>query len=126
MIVFGLDIENLEYCYSVWMVPGIRKKGFLFDKNHLLLDPYAKAVSDSEYGGRTEIKGAYRARVVSNNFEWNDATSLGTPMCDSVIYEMHVRGFTMDPSSGVKCREPLTESRKRLIILKRLELLLLS
>ena len=104
MIVFGLDIENLEYSYSV-DGPWEPEKGLLFDKNHLLLDPFAKAVSGQRIWGQSPNKdGAYRARVVRDNFEWNDTNALGIPMCDSVIYEMHVRGFTMDPSSGVKFR----------------------
>ena len=64
MIVFGLDIENLEYCYSV-DGPWDPEKGLLFDKNHVLLDPYAKAVSGQRiWGQRPNRDGAYRARVV--------------------------------------------------------------
>lgn len=111
MIVFGLDIENLEYCYSVdgsWDPD----KGLLFNKDNVLLDPFAKAVSGQRIWGENLTSGTYRARVVRQNFAWDDVTSLGTPMCDSIIYELHVRGFTMDESSGVKCRgtfEGITE-----------------
>ncbi len=120
MIVFGLDIENLEYSYSV-DGPWEPEKGLLFDKNHLLLDPFAKAVSGQRIWGQNPNKdGAYRARVVRDNFEWNDTNSLGIPMCDSVIYEMHVRGFTMDPSSGVKFRGTFDGIKQKVEYLKRL------
>ncbi|MCR5671062.1 MAG: glycogen debranching protein GlgX [Butyrivibrio sp.] len=120
MIVFGLDIENLEYCYSV-DGPWEPEKGLLFDKNHKLLDPYAKAVSGQRIWGQQPNKdGSYRARVVRDNFEWNDTNSLNRPMCDSVIYEMHVRGFTMDPSSGVKCRGTFEGIKEKVEYLKRL------
>ena len=80
-------------------------KGLRFDFSKYILDPYAKAVSGQRIWGESPNKdGAYRARVVRNNFEWNDTTSLKIPMSDSVIYELHVRGFTMDPSSGVRFR----------------------
>ncbi|WP_026514278.1 alpha-amylase family glycosyl hydrolase [Butyrivibrio sp. LB2008] len=111
MIVFGLDIENLEYCYSV-DGPWDPDKGLLFNKENVLLDPFAKAVSGQRIWGENIASGAYRARVVRQNFAWDDTTSLRIPMCDSIIYEMHVRGFTMDESSGVKCNgtfEGITE-----------------
>ena len=78
----------------------------------MLLDPFAKAVSGQRIWGENITSGAYRARVVRQNFAWDDTTSLRIPMCDSIIYEMHVRGFTMDESSGVKCNgtfEGITE-----------------
>lgn len=102
MIVFGLDIENIEYAYSV-DGPWDPSRGLLFDKKHLLLDPYAKAVSGQRIWGQNDNRnGIYRARIVRNNFEWNATRQLETPMEDSIIYELHVRGFTKDPSSGVR------------------------
>ena len=72
MIVFGIDIENIEYCYSV-DGPWDPEHGLLFDKAHKLLDPYAKAVSGQRIWGESPNKdGAYRARVVRNNFEWKE------------------------------------------------------
>ena len=102
MIVFGLNIENLEYCYSV-DGPWDPDRGLLFDKSHALLDPYAKAVSGQRiWGQNANQNGAYHARVVRSNFEWNAMQQLQIPMSDSIIYEMHVRGFTKDLSSGVR------------------------
>ncbi|MBR4832435.1 MAG: glycogen debranching enzyme [Butyrivibrio sp.] len=101
MMVFDLDIENLEYSYRV-DGPWEPEKGLLFDKKNTLLDPFAKAVSGQRIWGQTPYgQGEYRARVVRDYFEWNVTESPETPMCDSIIYEMHVRGFTMDKSSGV-------------------------
>ena len=44
MMVFGLDIEEFEYAYRL-DGPWKPKEGLLFDKKHILLDPYAKAVT---------------------------------------------------------------------------------
>ena len=102
MIVFGLDIEEFEYAYRV-DGPWDPAHGLLFDKEHILLDPYAKAVTgQSVWGGAVNKEGEYHARVVRDNFEWNAADQPMTPMEDSIIYEMHVRGFTMHESSGVE------------------------
>ncbi|MEU4745986.1 alpha-amylase family glycosyl hydrolase, partial [Actinosynnema sp. NPDC023658] len=43
----------------------------------------------------------YRSRVVAGGFDWEGDRPLGLPACDLVVYELHVRGFTRHPSSGV-------------------------
>ena len=101
MFVFDLDIEEYEYAYRL-DGPWDPTKGLLFDKNRVLLDPYAKAVTgQSVWGVRQERDGLYHARVVRNNFDWGGMAQSAMPMSDIVIYELHVRGFTRDPSSGV-------------------------
>lgn len=104
MIVFNLDINQFEYAYRL-DGPNDVDKGVIFDKNKALLDPYAKAVTGHrEWGkrGKGYESGYYRARVVKDTFEWGDCKQPLTPVEDLVIYEMHVRGFTKDKSSGVK------------------------
>lgn len=103
MIVFGLQIEEFEYAYRM-DGPYSPKKGLRFDKKNILLDPYAKAVTgQSIWGVKAGGKeNPYHARVVRDDFDWEDAKPLLTPLEDTVIYEMHVRGFTKDASSGVK------------------------
>ena len=99
MIVFDLDIEDFEYAYRV-DGPNDPKRGLIFDKTKILLDPYAKAVAGQHDWGRAQ-RGDYHARVVKNNFDWGNSEMPLTPMEDLIIYEMHVRGFTKDESSGV-------------------------
>ena len=99
MIVFKLNIEEFEYAYRV-DGPYEPSKGLLFDRSKYLLDPYAKAVTGQSQWGATSQH--YKARVVRDDFDWEDTAQPLIPMEDLVIYELHVRGFTMDPSSGVK------------------------
>ena len=102
MIVFDLDIEEFEYAYRL-DGPYDEKKGLRFDKNKILLDPYARAVTgQSQWGHVNNAQHGYRARVVQSNFDWGDQRHHSIPMEDLIIYELHVRGFTMDESSGVK------------------------
>lgn len=104
MLVFGLDIEEFEYAFQLDGTYD-REKGLLFDKNNVLLDPYARAVTGQrKWGERPEGENGfvYHARVVENNFDWGNVRQLELPFEDLVIYEMHVRGFTKDESSGVK------------------------
>ena len=100
MIVFDLDIEEFEYAYRM-DGPYDPERGIIFDKRKILLDPYARAVTgQSVWGKKSDYE--YKARVVRNDFDWGNCKQPLTPMEDLVIYEMHVRGFTEDPSSGVK------------------------
>lgn len=104
MFVFGLKIDEFEYAYEI-DGPYDKEKGLLFDKSKVLLDPYAKAVTgqhawgERPNGGRNPV---YHARVVENNFDWGTPRQLNIPTEDLIIYEMHVRGFTKDKSSGVE------------------------
>ena len=101
MFVFGLNIENMEYAYQV-DGPWDPARGLLFNKQNVLLDPYAKAVAGQRlWGEKTGAGDVYHARVVQNDFDWEYTTYLRTPMSDTIIYEMHVRNFTRHESSGV-------------------------
>lgn len=101
MIVFDLDVEDFQYAFRL-DGPYDKKKGLLFDKHKPLLDPYVKAVvGQSEWGQKPDAFLGYRGRVVKNNFDWGITKPSIIPMEDLIIYEMHVRGFTKDASSGV-------------------------
>ncbi len=100
IIVFGLDIAEFEYCYRL-DGPFDPKKGLLFDKDKDILDPYAKAVTGQRKWGEKNRASGYRARVVENRYIWNNSRFLRVPMEDTIIYEMHVRGFSIHPSSNV-------------------------
>ncbi len=101
MIVFGLNIEDFEYAYRL-DGPYDVSKGLLFDKNNILLDIYAKAVTGQSVWGHSPTKGAfYKARVVKDDFDWGKEPRPLIPMEDLVIYEAHTRGYTRHPSSGV-------------------------
>ncbi len=101
MIVFGLEIEEFEYAYRI-DGPYDPKKGLIFDKTRILLDPYAKAVAgQSDWGLSSNSGSGYRARVVRNNFDWGNEKQSFISMDDLIIYELHVRGFTKHESSNV-------------------------
>lgn len=102
MIVFGLDIEEFEYAYRL-DGPYDEKMGLRFDRTKVLLDPYARAVTgQSHWGHKNNPQHGYRSRVVHSNFDWGQQRHTSIPMEDLIIYELHVRGYTKDASSGVK------------------------
>lgn len=102
MIVFDLDIEEIEYAYRM-DGPHDLSRGLLFDRTKFLLDPYARAVTGQSVWGKHAPKdGSYHARVVEDTFDWSDFHDHHLPFQDMIIYETHVRSFTMHPSSQVE------------------------
>ncbi len=118
MIVFGLNIEEFEYAYRI-DGPYEPEKGLLFDKSKVLLDPYARAVTGQKVWGESAIN-AYHARVVHDTFDWEDMEQSKKEMSDLVIYELHVRGFTQHPSSGVKHKGTFAGLMEKIPYLKEL------
>jgi glycogen operon protein len=66
-----------------------------YDPTIVLLDPYAKAISAPSSAVQR------RGIVAVDGFDWGADQPLNTPLSDTVIYELHVRGFTRHPSSWV-------------------------
>jgi len=104
---------GLLYGYRVHG-PHRPEEGHRFNPHKLLLDPYAKAIagpmqwSDAQFGyrlgGRTEdlsintrnsAPGMPKCQVVDSAFFWGDDRRPHTPWRNTLIYELHVRGFTM-------------------------------
>lgn len=104
MIVFGLDYENIEYGYRM-DGPNDFAQGHWFDKSKILLDPYAKLIGGRDIWGVTpdwDDVYHHRAKIVNDDFDWEDDTPLEISPEDQIVYEMHVRSFTKDPSSGIR------------------------
>ncbi|MEE1304359.1 MAG: alpha-amylase family glycosyl hydrolase [Agathobacter sp.] len=120
MLVFDLKIDEFEYAFQM-EGPYDQKKGLLFDKNNVILDPFAKAVTGQRKWGEKPEGGKdfeYHARVVKSNFDWGNIKQLEIPFEDLVIYETHVRGFTKDKSSRVKAPGTYRGLREKIPYLK--------
>ena len=90
---------------------GFQASGPRADANLLLLDPYALAVAmppgyrrkqGQRRDGSRGWAQAMKAVVADlSTYDWQGDRPLRRPAREAVIYELHVRGFTADPSSGV-------------------------
>ena len=84
--------------------PAAPEAGHRFDSTRLLFDPYAKAFTGALPPRRrpTAVPAAGpRCVVVADSFDWGDDRHPRHPLHRSLIYELHVRGFTAHPSAGV-------------------------
>jgi isoamylase len=116
--------DQVWHCYLPEARPGLLygyrvhgpyrpEEGHRFNPNKLLLDPYAKSItgslnwSDAHFGYRVgheradlsfdrrdSAPGMPRCRVIDPAFTWGDDRRPAVPWHETVIYELHVRGFT--------------------------------
>jgi glycogen operon protein len=94
------------YCIAGPFEPD---RGRRFDPEKLLLDPYGKAIArppgrsrDAARQPGSNAATALRSVVVDTAaYDWEGDAPLARPFAKTVIYEMHVGGFTRHPSSGV-------------------------
>jgi glycogen operon protein len=85
-------------------------QGHRFDPDKVLLDPYGRAVAiPADYSrGAAALPGdnaavAMKSVVVdTSSYDWEGDAPLKRPFAQTVIYEMHVGGFTRHPSSGIE------------------------
>ena len=78
------------------------RRGHRFDGQARLIDPYARALA-GEFQPHTDgIVRPPKCVVVDDTFDWEGDRHLKRNLSETVIYEMHVRGFTKSSSSGSK------------------------
>lgn len=96
-----------RYAYRVFG-PDAPSQGLRFDGEKVLIDPYARVVEMGLYDrGAAVLPGdnchkSIRSVVIDPTlYDWEGDRPLNHPFAKSVIYELHVAGFTKSPSSKV-------------------------
>lgn len=123
--VYRLDpLCNRTYCYWHGFVPGLEagqiyayrangptlpEQGVFHDPEKILLDPYGRAVAmPSRYSREAAARPGDNAAVAmksvvvdSQRYDWEGDRPLRRPLAKTIVYELHVRGFTRHSNSGV-------------------------
>jgi glycogen operon protein len=123
--VIRLDpVANRTYHYWHIFVPGVRPgqlygyrfegpaqpdRGLRFDPGKVLLDPYGRGVvvpknydrEAARHPGDNAATAMKSVVVDPSAYDWEGDRPLHRPAARTIIYEMHVRGFTRHPSSGL-------------------------
>ncbi len=120
--IFVHGIKHGQYYGYCMDGPYYPKSGHRFNVNILLLDPYAKA-TDGEFNSSTQSSFGYefgsrlgdlsfntkvnlgespKSIVINDDFDWEDDKPLMIPLNETIIYELHVRGFTKHGSSKIE------------------------
>ncbi|HEX4415463.1 MAG TPA: alpha-amylase family glycosyl hydrolase, partial [Lacipirellulaceae bacterium] len=74
-------------------------KGQRFNSQARLLDPYARALAGRFMSSEDGVIRPPKCVAVDDAFDWQGDRHLRRPLSETIIYEMHVRGFTRSPSS---------------------------
>jgi len=77
-------------------------RGVLFNGRARLIEPYAKALAGEFQKPTDGVLRPPKCVVIDDYFDWEGDRHLRRPLSESVIYEMHVRGFTRSETSGVE------------------------
>ena len=123
--VIDLD-PSINRTYHYWhvFVPGVTAgqiyayrvagpfdpaRGRRFDRDKVLLDPYGRCIARpagrsreaARHPGDNAATALKNVVVDAGGYDWEEDAPLGRPFSKTVIYEMHVGGFTSHPSSGL-------------------------
>ena len=82
--------------------PRDPSRGMWFDANARLIDPFAKALAGNFLPSTDGIIRPPKCVVISDFYDWEGDRHLRLDLSETVIYELHVRGFTNHESSGSK------------------------
>ncbi|MDD3586926.1 MAG: glycogen debranching protein GlgX [Thermoguttaceae bacterium] len=81
--------------------PHSPSKGSYFDPKARLIDPYAKALAGDFLPSHDGIVRPPKCVVVDNSFDWTGERHLRRDLSETIIYELHVKGFTCSANSSV-------------------------
>lgn len=93
--------QNFSYGYRIDGPPHKAGNGLLYDYATILIDPYSMALQPRKWGAPAAYGRQPSCRIVQHDFDWQKDRPLKIPLSETIIYELHVRGFTKDSSSGV-------------------------
>ena len=95
--------DDLRYGYRLSGPHDPTGSGHAFDRSRILLDPYAREIHSPAWGNPRSCLGSEPCCLVDRHrYDWEGDRPLRIPLQDSIIYELHVRGFTRHPSSRVE------------------------
>ncbi|PID71476.1 MAG: glycogen debranching enzyme GlgX [Desulfobulbus propionicus] len=101
ILLTGLE-PPFYYGYRIAGPYDRNKSGHAYDDSLILLDPYAQELRSGYWGDNWQGLGKQPCcRVQGPGYDWNGDRPLNIKLKDSIIYEMHVRGFTNHTSAGV-------------------------
>lgn len=111
ILISGIEHSKIRYGYKLEKIPNPNPSIYRYSSDMVLIDPYAKALSGGEKWGEKYIRDGdveydinfnhRRSVVYEDSFDWEDDRPLKIPFSETIIYELHARGYTKDDSSNV-------------------------
>ena len=100
-------LPGTYYAYRVDGSQDLHGAGYRFNKNKVLIDPYAKANTNTLWqradalGSKDNLATSMRSVVIDiSDYDWEGDRPLNRPMSETIIYELHIGGFTKSSTSN--------------------------
>ncbi|MBU2513046.1 glycogen debranching protein GlgX [bacterium] len=102
--IWHIQVKGLpDRFYYVYKVTGPCQPdmGLIFDGGLELLDPYTKTVCGLEEWSKRDSKVSTKNYYQEAEYDWEGDKPINRPLSETIIYELHVRGFTKNDNSAV-------------------------
>lgn len=116
-VLLESDHTEIVYGYRVFGPDNI--PGCPFTPDRILIDPYAHALAARPWGEPAHYGEMPCCRILRHDFDWQQDRPLKTPLSQTIIYELHVRGFTRN-ATDVKAPGTYRGLMERIPYLKQL------
>ena len=91
--------KRIRYGYCIDGLSDPIGSGTLYNKNNILIDPYCRKLAPRGWGEPSNYGISPCCYIPGHSFDWQGEAPLKRPLSETIIYELHVRGFTNSPSS---------------------------
>lgn len=86
--------RDITYGYRIYGQDETRRTGTISSPESILIDPFCQSLAARKWGEDALYGRRPCCRIVRDDFDWRDDRPLKIPLRETVIYELHVRGFT--------------------------------
>ena len=95
---------GLRYGYRIIGPNAPQKSGHFYNGTNILLDPYARALVSGKWGEERPWLGSEPCCLIDHEqYDWEGDRPLKTPIQDTIIYELHVRGTPPSSPPAAPC-----------------------
>lgn len=115
----SVTLDPHEFLYG-YRLEGVQGQGRYFDSGLILIDPFCPHLLPSAWGENKPFGTGAVCSAEHSVFDWQGDRPLKTPLTQTIIYELHVRGFTVDRSSGIDDRGTFRGLTRKIPYLKEL------
>ncbi len=93
--------QNFRYGYRFDGPGNTADRGSVYDFSKILIDPCASMLRPRHWGEPTAYGSEPCCMLSDQDFDWQNDRPLKTPLSETLIYELHVRGYTQGRSANV-------------------------
>lgn len=99
-ILLPIYWRNIRYGYRI-SGPDSMEQGTRYSREHILIDPYCRKLVPRTWGEKSDYGRAPCCMIPGHRFDWQNDRRPKIPLHKSIIYELHVRGFTISETANV-------------------------